>query len=791
MIAPADFHHPRFGYTTMQSTAAQGESRFLQELEVDLMCSQDTSGQYRSFYWRQAEQYDLTSEQVIGVPLNQTFHPIALDAYRDRIQRILENRTPERCIHDFCYGDQVFPFELVISPILQSDGQATQVWVMGHLLPEGSVQKVIDSLVPLSVDPNQKLLTQIARRIRRTLDLDTIWQQTVDSLGKALQVSRCIICSYRPDYAEVKVEAEYRQDSLTEMLGMTLELESEAILKQALWSSEPVVVDQIVPSRFQEKSLLVVSTSYKDEPNGVISLQQCDRHRPWSDAEIELVRELAEQVGTAIAHGTLYKELELAREQAEEVSRLKSEFLASTSHELRTPLNGMIGFLKLILEGMADDPEEQREFIQEAHNSALHLLNIINDILDIAKIEAGKMELLPREIHLSSFISGVAEVIRIKAEEKGLAFCCATDPNLPSGICVDDKRLRQVILNLLGNATKFTDEGEILFSVIHTGDIPPVSTATLRFEIRDTGVGMTPDQIQKIFLPFEQVGANSRKHDGTGLGLAITRQIVQMMGGQIEVESQYGVGSQFSFEINVPVAQDWAMSSTKTEQGKIINYVGTRKKVLVVDDKMVNRKVIAEVLSPLGFELAEAENGQLGLEQYERFQPDFIITDLVMPELDGFEMVRQLRQNGEDRVIILASSASVLKQDQDNSLVAGCNDFLPKPIDVELLLHKLKKHLHLTWVYEEVLTDASSASSKDSRELVYPPQNELQELLQCASVGDIEGIETEVIRLGTLDPKYRPFCDRITDLASEFDDQGIVDFIHQAYPRSTQPIDHG
>ncbi|WP_446345192.1 GAF domain-containing sensor histidine kinase [Coleofasciculus sp. F4-SAH-05] len=566
MIAPADFHHPRFGYTTMQSTTAQGKSSFLQELEVELMCSQDASGQYHSFYWRQAEQYDLTQEQVIGVPLNETFHPIALDAYRDRIQRILDNRTPERCIHDFCYGDQVFPFELVISPILQADGQATQVWVMGHLLPEGSVQKVIDSLVPLSVDPNQKLLTQIARRIRRTLDLDTIWQQTVDSLGKALQVSRCIICSYKPDYTDVKVEAEYRQESLEEMLGMTLELESELIMKQAMWSSEPVVVDQVAPSRFQEKSLLVVSTSYKDEPNGLISLQQCDRHRQWSDAEIELVRELAEQVGTAIAHGTLYKELELAREQAEEVSRLKSEFLASTSHELRTPLNGMIGFLKLILEGMADDPEEQREFIQEAHNSALHLLNIINDILDIAKIEAGKMELEFSPVELEYLFNKVYDFTAQQAHHKNLSFTLEI-PAVYDGIVMygNYQRLLQVMLNLVGNAIKFTDEGGITISAevirkkVHfQGQEFP---GHVKVRVADTGIGVSLDKQDKLFQSFSQVhGGLNRPYGGTGLGLAISQKLVETMGGVVHFFSMgENLGSTVTF--TVPLYQEPVMVS--------------------------------------------------------------------------------------------------------------------------------------------------------------------------------------------------------------------------------------
>lgn len=563
MIAPANFQGPRFGYTNMQSTTAQGNSSFLQGLGSDLVFTQDASGQYHSFYWRDAEQYGLTEEQVIGLPLSDTFHPIALEAYRDQIQRILETRSPERCIHSFSCHNQTLPFELVISPILDAEGKAEQVLVMGHLLPDGSVQKVIDSLVPLNIDPNQKLLTQIARKIRRTLDLDIIWQQTVESLGKALQVSRCIICSYKPEQQTLNVEAEYRQEPFDSMLGRQLELESDPSLEQALFSADPVVVDQVSPSEFQQQSVLVVSTSYKDEPNGLISLHQCDRHRQWSDAEIELVRELAEQVGTAIAHGTLYKELEIAREQAEEASRLKSEFLANTSHELRTPLNGMIGFLKLILEGMADDPEEQREFIQEAHNSALHLLNIINDILDIAKIEAGKLELELGPVELDELFNKVQDFTAQQAQHKNLSFSIEKPATHDEIIMYGNyQRLLQVMLNLVGNAIKFTDEGgitisaEVLRKTVHfQGQEFP---GYVKVRVADTGIGVSLDKQDKLFQSFSQVhGGLNRPYGGTGLGLAISQKLVETMGGVVHFFSMgEHLGSTVTFTVllfQVPV----------------------------------------------------------------------------------------------------------------------------------------------------------------------------------------------------------------------------------------------
>ena len=568
MTAPVNRQRPQSGYTDMESATAVGNSGFLQALGSELVFTQDASGQYRSFYWQNAERYGLKNEQVVGLSLTDTFCPIAIDAYREQIQRILEQRTPERCIHSFCYNEQCLPFEVVISPILQADGKATTVLVMGHLLPEASVQTVIDSLVPLSLDPNQKLLTQIARKIRRTLDLDTIWQQTVKSLGKALQVSRCIVCSYKPDAPEVKVEAEYCQRASESMQGKQLKLESQPYLRQALFCREPVV-EHIGNGASQPQSVLVVSTCYQDEPNGLISLEQSDRSRQWSEAEVELVRELAEQVGTAIAHGTLYKELELASERAEEASRLKSEFLANTSHELRTPLNGMIGFLKLILEGMADDPEEQRDFIQEAHRLAIHLHNLINDILDIAKIEAGKMELELGQVRLRELMNDVEDFTLNLAQQKNLSLNielpAARDEIILYG---NYQRLLQVLLNLIGNAIKFTLEGGVTISVevlkkkvtFKDQERPGI----VKIRVADTGIGVSLDKQDKLFQSFSQVdGSRTRSYGGTGLGLAISQRLVETMGGVVNFYSMgEGLGSTVTF--TVPLYQEPMMISSQS-----------------------------------------------------------------------------------------------------------------------------------------------------------------------------------------------------------------------------------
>ncbi|NET03759.1 MAG: GAF domain-containing protein [Symploca sp. SIO2B6] len=577
MNAPDNFQNPQSRYTDVESPPAPALSSFLQGLNSELAFTQDASGQYLSFYWQYAQQYNLINEQVVGTPLQKTFCPIALEAYQEQIQRILERRAPESCIHSFSYREQSFTFELVISPILQVDGKANTVLVMGSLLPKTSVTRVVEPFIPLSLDPNQKLLTQISRKIRRTLDLETIWQQTVDSLGKALQVSRCILCSYKLGKQEIKVEAEYCQEAFESMLGKTLKLESEPYLSQALFSHEPVVITPIAESQFQEQSLLVVSTSDKGEPNGLVSIQQCDRSRQWSESEVELVRELAEQVGTAIAHATLYKELEVAREQAEAASRLKSEFLANTTHELRTPLNGIICSLKLIIDGMVDTSEEQQEFLNDAHHSALHLLDIINDILDIAKIEAGKMELELNPVRLDELVEAVHNFTNNQAQQKNLSLNIELPATYDEVILFGNyQRLLQVMLNLTGNAIKFTHEGGVTISAevlkkkvnFQNQELPGM----VKVRVADTGIGVSLEDQAKLFQTFSQVdGERTRQYGGTGLGLTISQKLIETMGGVVNFYSMgEGLGSTVTF--TVPLYQEPVMiSSQSTESIDLLN----------------------------------------------------------------------------------------------------------------------------------------------------------------------------------------------------------------------------
>jgi CheY-like chemotaxis protein len=297
----------------------------------------------------------------------------------------------------------------------------------------------------------------------------------------------------------------------------------------------------------------------------------------------------------------------------------------------------------------------------------------------------------------------------------------------------------------------------------------------LRFLIIDTGIGISNEDIQKLFRAFEQVGERSRQAEGTGLGLAISQQIVQLMGGQIQVESQLGVGSKFFFEVELPVNDEWVEPQT-SGAGNIISYQGKPQRILVVDDRWENRAVIVHLLEPLGFLVMEAENGQIGLDKMREQLPDLVIADLAMPVMDGFEMLKQLRSDRQLRALkVVISSASVSQADQQMSLAAGGDDFLAKPVNAEDLFKALAQHLQLTWNYEEVVNTVVSSVS----EIMTPAATELQALLELAQQGRFKNLVLMAEQIGQQDERYQPFIQQVLQLANQFQLKQVEELIQQ------------
>jgi signal transduction histidine kinase len=388
-------------------------------------------------------------------------------------------------------------------------------------------------------------------------------------------------------------------------------------------------------------------------------------------------------------------ELLAAKERAEVANRAKSVFLAHMSHDLRTPLNGILGFAQLL----QCDPalgDKQRSEVGAIQQCGEHLLTLINDILDLAKIEAGKQEIVPAPVPLKRFLHGVAEIIRVKAGQKpGVSFGCEFDPGLPESVMADERRLRQVLLNLLDNAVKFTPRGRVTLGV------RLLAPGRLRFEVEDTAPALSEAERQRLFRPFEQLGDSQQRSAGTGLGLVICRQFVRLMGGEVQVSSRPGEGNLFWFELELPLVTAAESGSEAAGRG-LVGYLGPRRRVLVVDDVADNRAVLARALQHLGFETQQADSGEAALAQARACPPDLVLMDLVMPGLSGPLVIRRLRElPGLQHAPIIAISASASAEDEQGSLAAGASDFLPKPVDLGLLAQRIGEQLQLQWVRQE------------------------------------------------------------------------------------------
>ena len=444
-----------------------------------------------------------------------------------------------------------------------------------------------------------------------------------------------------------------------------------------------------------------------------------------------------------------------AKHAADAANQAKSDFLANMSHELRTPLNGILGYAQIL--ERADLAPEEKQGVNIIHQCGSHLLTLINDILDLSKIEARKLELHCHDFDFISFLEGVAEICKIRAEQKSVAFHCNFSSALPPAVHADEKRLRQVLINLLGNAIKFTDRGSVTLSVSLESQDEVTSSVKasskfhpILFQIEDTGVGMTPEQLEKIFLPFEQVGDTDRKAAGTGLGLAISQRIAEMMQSPLQVSSEVGKGSTFWLSPKIQAATSWVKRpGNQSVKGISLAPGEAAPRILVVDRNESARQTVVQLLEPLGFELATAEDADSGLQSAIAQHSDCVIAELGMVDSEGIDLVQGLRlQSGTANVKVIVSSTHAFEQDRQNSLAAGADFFLPKPLELEQLLDTLQTALNVDWVYATT-TDVEDSQSKiqettdlDAEKTVVPPDAEtLDKLYHLTMMGDLNGLK--------------------------------------------------
>jgi signal transduction histidine kinase/ActR/RegA family two-component response regulator len=626
-----------------------------------------------------------------------------------------------------------------------------------------------------------------------TMNLQEVFELVLKELRKVVPYDSASVQRLKGDYLEIIGGIGF--SDLSAIIGLKLNIHSGDLNRQLMATRSPLIVEdaQIYPEFHVEphaslgtRAWLGVPLFFGDRLLGIITLDKRESGF-YTEEHARLAMAFATQAAIAIENAQLYTEAQQARAAAEAASQAKSKFLATMSHEFRTPLNGILGYAQILKDDKNLTPRQYEE-VNVIQQSGEHLLTLINDILDLSKIEAGRIELTLTEIHLPTFLKRITDIIRLRAEQNGITFVYQPfnfiynrpTTYLPTDIRADEKRLRQVLINLLGNAVKFTPNGHVIFKVGHAPHDRPLlgNLLKIRFQIEDTGIGIAPGQLETIFQPFQQGERQSLHTEGTGLGLTISRNLVRLMGGELMVKSKLNEGSMFWFDLALPVLSS-GLDTTPVDRREIIALKGGKRKVLIVDDEPTNRILLVKLLSPLGFEVREATNSQEGLKQAIIFQPDLIIIDLMLPLKSGLELTRNIRQfpSLRNQPIIIAS-ASVFEEDQRESLAAGSNAFITKPIQKEILLAEIQRCLKVEWLYGEPEPAFFQAVLPDPAEtLVAPPADQVNLLFDLARRGDVAAIQELALELKTVNPQLEPFTRVILNLAGRFEINKISKFL--------------
>jgi signal transduction histidine kinase/DNA-binding NarL/FixJ family response regulator len=485
-------------------------------------------------------------------------------------------------------------------------------------------------------------------------------------------------------------------------------------------------------------------------------------------------------------------QLERSKEAAEAANRAKSIFLANMSHELRTPLNAILGFTEL----MSHDPDLstlQKENLAIINQSGEHLLSLINEVLELSKIEAGRMVLKERSFDLHHLLSGLEDMFRLRAEEKDLILFFDRHSDVPQYVWMDEGKLRQVLMNLLGNAVKFTETGSVTLRIASAAvDGSRAEGLRLAFEVEDTGPGIAPEELTAVFAPFEQTVAGQNSREGTGLGLPISRQYVRLMGGELTASSPLpspssagGPGSLFRFDVPAALVDVSTIRRPRPAR-QVIGMEPDQPiyRLLIVEDNWANRRLLIQLLTPLGFELREAVNGQEALEIWDGWAPDLILMDMRMPVMDGYEATKRIKATAKGQnTIVIALTASALEEDRAAVLAEGCDGFVRKPFRQEELFDALAEHLGVRFVYQELPSVAPTrrrppgdglATASPREALAALPADLVTDLHGATLRADLDSIASVIDRIRTKD---EALADSLADLAHSFDHDTILGLI--------------